>query len=78
MRELSILQECSVADIIREGVRMEQELLRFYEESLPQVGYDVRPLFMHLVEDSRRNLRLLGEKGRELKLMQQLTEPIAD
>ena len=70
--------ELDVSEIIREGVRLEHELVRFFERSLPQVGYDVQPLFMQLLEESRRHMRLLGEKGRELKIMQQLTEPIAD
>ena len=78
MSEKNALEEMSVHEIISEAVQRERELVRFYEEALPHVGYDAHSLFSRLLEESNGRMKLLGEKGREIMIQKKMTEAMAD
>lgn len=68
----------SVEELIDETVRREQDLLKFYDEILPVVGYESMTVMAHLCEQQKERIGQLQGLLAEIHELRELTSAIAD
>lgn len=70
--------QMSVEDLIQESLRRENDLLKFYHEILPGVGYESLSLMTSLCEQQEARIAQLRNLLSEIQELRELTGSIAD
>jgi hypothetical protein len=70
--------QMSVEELIQEALQRERDLLEFYIEILPSVGYESMTLITCLCEQQKERIARLRNLLTEIHELRELTSAIAD